>query len=522
MKLIFAFCLSLITLTAFSQTAAPIGQYSKLYEFKNGVRVDSAFFAPRRDTFTSDATMKAPGMLLYNMSDSLMYYRNSFKWKPLFSTGAVPTLYTSDGEILENRTVLSDQAHSIVWQDFNSYEINEADGSGSLASYGFYPGSFQFVWNPAGEPTSSLNYNSNAYSVSLQTNAGYIVNTQENAQIGLGYSIYEKATGGLTSNEKIELQQGFTADSNIWTIRHYKTNVTQPELLVAVDSFGTVKLKKYPNNAAQDSAISTDAFGRVKMKYVGNVAALWDSTKIKDSVILNRLFPLQAANYYINGSGSERRHTVFNTDTASYVPYYVFGHAGGGDTTKQSWSVGLQGVGGGGPGFAGNVLTWRSYTTAGAFLGDRMTLNRGGTLTTVNLVAGFTGFTGVLGSNVIRAVGDIGATGDLNVNGAVNHRSRLVESGTITITGDYTVLPTDLYINVNNTANCTVTIPVANATAGLDGRVLHIKKTINNAFTITIVVSGGTQTIDAAANLVMSAFMDAKTLHDDGANWFIY
>jgi len=650
MKLIFSFCLSLITLSVFSQTQPPIAQNSKLYEFKNGLRIDSAFFAPRRDTFTTDATMKAPGMLLYNLSDSIMYYRNSFAWKPLlsgslnasslqdvttvgdttsnvisftdfvnyqdvtgltigrgiiysgrifagtfedlgmqennysnfvhgqaqyasiglttlssggdmtiqgpnliFSQTGTPTvstfnsrvsgnaainssdfvtlqqfndsiagntLYTGDG-VLSSDRIVDGNTHSILFNNISSFEKNMSNGS-DAGDYSYQPNSFNFVWNPSGEPTSQIGYSSNAFGVSLATSGQYNVTTSENAQVGLGYQIYEKASGGITTNERIELQQGFTSDSSVWAIRHYKTNVNQPELLIAIDSFGTMKLKKYPNNIAQDSVLSTDAFGKVKMKYVGVAGAVWDSTKIKDSVILNRLFPLQAANYYINGSGSDRRHTVFNTDTASYVPYYVLGHAGGADTTKQSWTIGLRGVGGGGPTYAGNVLTWRSYTTAGAFLGDRMELTRGGSLTAVNLTAGFTGFTGVIGSNVIRAVGDIGTTGDVNVNGAINQRGALVQSGTTTVTGNYTVLSTNLFINVNNTANCTITIPAANINPGLDGRVLHIKKTINNAFTVTIVVSGGTQTIDGASNYILSDFNASVTLHDDGAAYFSY
>lgn len=57
-----------------AQTYPPIVQGSKLYEFKNGARIDSGLFLPRRDTSITDATMKAPGMILYRTADSLLYY----------------------------------------------------------------------------------------------------------------------------------------------------------------------------------------------------------------------------------------------------------------------------------------------------------------------------------------------------------------------------------------------------------------------------------------------------------------
>jgi len=66
-----------------AQTYPPIVQGSKLYEFKNGVKMDSALFLPRRDTGVSDATMKAPGMLVYRNIDSLLYYLKGNTMTPL-------------------------------------------------------------------------------------------------------------------------------------------------------------------------------------------------------------------------------------------------------------------------------------------------------------------------------------------------------------------------------------------------------------------------------------------------------
>lgn len=84
----------LVHSVAVSQTASPISQNSKYYEYKNAVRVDSAFFLPRKDTLTTDISLLAPGMIVYRPADSLIYYRKGAAMTRLSSAGDLSAYYT--------------------------------------------------------------------------------------------------------------------------------------------------------------------------------------------------------------------------------------------------------------------------------------------------------------------------------------------------------------------------------------------------------------------------------------------
>lgn len=81
---------------SYAQTAPPTQNfYGKLYDFRNGLRVDTALFLPRKDTLTTDATMRDAGMLVYRTVDSLLYYRKGNTMTPLFTgTGSLLDYYT--------------------------------------------------------------------------------------------------------------------------------------------------------------------------------------------------------------------------------------------------------------------------------------------------------------------------------------------------------------------------------------------------------------------------------------------
>lgn len=85
MKKVLTIILLAFSFLANAQTQPPIVQGSKLYEFKNGIRPDSAFFLPRKDTGVTDATMRAPGMLQYRPQDSLLYWMKGNKMTPIAS-----------------------------------------------------------------------------------------------------------------------------------------------------------------------------------------------------------------------------------------------------------------------------------------------------------------------------------------------------------------------------------------------------------------------------------------------------
>jgi hypothetical protein len=91
MKKVLTIILLAFSFLATAQTQPPIVQGSKLYQFRNGVKIDSALFLPRKDTGSSDATMRAPGMIVYRTLDSLLYYRKGDSMVAL-TTGRVDSL----------------------------------------------------------------------------------------------------------------------------------------------------------------------------------------------------------------------------------------------------------------------------------------------------------------------------------------------------------------------------------------------------------------------------------------------
>lgn len=86
MKRIITTIILLVPFIAMAQTAPPIFQGSKYYEFRNAVRVDSAFFIPRKDTLFFDNTLKAPGMLTWRPQDSTIYVYRGNRWLSLVSS----------------------------------------------------------------------------------------------------------------------------------------------------------------------------------------------------------------------------------------------------------------------------------------------------------------------------------------------------------------------------------------------------------------------------------------------------
>lgn len=86
MKKIITIILFLMPLFLMAQTAPPIVQGSKLYEFRNGLRIDSAFFIPRKDTLFFDNTLKAPGMITWRPADSTFYLYRGNRWLSIVSS----------------------------------------------------------------------------------------------------------------------------------------------------------------------------------------------------------------------------------------------------------------------------------------------------------------------------------------------------------------------------------------------------------------------------------------------------
>lgn len=100
MNRILAILFFLLPFIAKGQTYPPQNMGAKFYLFKNGLGVDSALFLPRRDTNITDATMRAPGMILYRSADSLLYYMKGNTMVPLTAGNGLFVRYTDTAAML--------------------------------------------------------------------------------------------------------------------------------------------------------------------------------------------------------------------------------------------------------------------------------------------------------------------------------------------------------------------------------------------------------------------------------------
>lgn len=101
-------------------------------------------------------------------------------------------------------------------------------------------------------------------------------------------------------------------------------------------------------------------------------------------------------------------------------------------------------------------------------------------------------------------------TSTLSVNGSTAYATR-------TVTGATSLIESDHYLNVNNSAPVVISLPVASTCVG---REYVITKTSNNGNTVTVTPASGL--IGAAATQVLSSWMSYTTIWTDGTNWFIH
>lgn len=260
---------------------------------------------------------------------------------------------------------------------------------------------------------------------------------------------------------------------------------------------------------------SAKLFGRFPGNIIKEIVTYDTILSIKNGSIHNQKLAAQTADFYISGQGISSTYNTYNAVTNTYAPFHSLG-TDALDTTKRLWSIGLRDVTGA-PSNGGGNLVFRAYTNAGLFVANVMTVLRSGVLQvsgsisapTINAFGGTTA-----GGSSISAGGSFTTT--------LAHGGATYSNGTSTVTGDYTTATTDTWINVNNSANCTITINNPGSGLAAAGRVYYIKKISNNAFTVTIVCSNGTSLIEGATSLVISSFNTSKLLHDDGTSWFVY
>lgn len=248
------------------------------------------------------------------------------------------------------------------------------------------------------------------------------------------------------------------------------------------------------------------------IRFPGNVIksiVTYDSIiSLKNSTIQNQNFYSQSANYSITGIGSNALTNIAKSSAATFTSYLHLSHDGI-DTSKKAWAIGMMGTPStSGPTTpTGDSLKFRSCNNSGAYVSDVLTLTRQGAVFIPGALT-----LGAVNSSAQQLLinGSANIVKDMAVRGITNYTS-LKERAISTVTTDYTLTSTDLYVNVNNTANCTITLPLP----GFYG-VYHIKKISNNVATVTIVGPNGTELIDGSTSMVLTAYNEAKTMHDNG------
>lgn len=513
LRVLMIIVVTVFTITTQGQTLKELGGTGQI---SNDFMARNAFLLPN-DTVTTKAKnsdVDSCQQLAKVNGIIYTYDCSAGHWVQLATGVFGPTLYTGDGTLTGSR-----QVH------LNGYQLQFVDDGSSYGETRFNMGG-GFIQNtikaPFGDPNTNF-----AGLMSVNPYGSY-VGTEARTRITRLYSdslsaetVYSNFSDG---NPSAGYENRAGVDSLGFFYKHGFMGhpSTVNTTLLRIDSTGRITASKYKNNVAGDSVLSTDNNGLLKLKYVST--GTWDSTKVKDSVIRNQNWQTQTANYNITGKGTASWLTATNATGVPYVPYLTFAHDGL-DTTKKAWGFGISGTPGGSPFNVGDSLTLRSYSTTGTFLRDIMVFFRNGGVRIVGGNSFTVGNPGQITFGALTVYGNaVFNSPALTLNGGLQVQDGIQERKTTTVTTDYTVLTTDLYINVNNTANCIIQIPTAQ-TGPVTGWKFYIKKISNNAATVTVQVGGlgaGIQLIDGVLTSVISGFNNSIYVHDDGSNYFIY
>jgi hypothetical protein len=198
---VFIFALLWVTV-ANAQTQIPQDFGGKLYRFKNGEKVDSALFLPRRDTLHTDSTMIAPGQLMYRLMDSLLYYRRGDAMTPL-TIGSVSGFVPATRSI---NTTSPLQGGGNLSSDRTLSILNAAADGSTKGAATFLANDF----NDNGSGLISIDYVNGAAPATGSSN--YIQNQNIAAQSGANYWI--AGTGRIGGSN---LRVDFTGDATKFT-----------------------------------------------------------------------------------------------------------------------------------------------------------------------------------------------------------------------------------------------------------------------------------------------------------------
>lgn len=211
MKKLVIILLVALPLLSVAQTAPPIVMGSKLYEFKNGIRPDSAIFLPRKDTTASDPTMIAPGMMLWRPADQSFYGRDSTKWGKFVLTGTlsdyVPTTRSinTTSPLSGGGNLSADRTLSIA----NAQADGENKGAATFRSDHF---------DDDGLGAISLDTINGPYYTKTQSIAGFIHNQNAAAQTG---NFWISGEGRINNTLRIATSNTAAAPLHVGTLPSY-------------------------------------------------------------------------------------------------------------------------------------------------------------------------------------------------------------------------------------------------------------------------------------------------------------
>lgn len=160
----------------------------------------------------------------------------------------------------------------------------------------------------------------------------------------------------------------------------------------------------------------------------------------------------------------------------------------------------------------GGLAQAASWTAAQTFV-DAMLLLAGATSGAATLKADATAGSAVLTlpktTSVLAGLAQTASwTSDQYFNGGIGF------SGPVTKTADYTATAADCIIMMNSATNHTITLPVTVSS----GKLYRIK----NISTGTVTVAGVSGNVDGAANTTLPTQYQAKDLHFDGTNYWVF
>lgn len=230
-----------------------------------------------------------------------------------------------------------------------------------------------------------------------------------------------------------------------------------------------------------------------------------------------------AGNVSSTGTSTFSRSLLYQPNNAGFNKYQMLGFTA--TDTSGLWEWGISGVAQGAPLNGGGALVLRSHLTTGAVSNDLLSLPRlsSGITLIRSVVTLGTGTPTISGNATLTVLGGSNINGTTRIAGDIRYSGAFYETSDVVITADYDATNTGVqYIYVNATDNVTITLPVPTTSPFSKGRVIHIKKIIDNAATVTLVCNLGATNIEFGSSYIFTTYKQSVTLRDDGTQWFVH